>query len=54
MTTPDRFLADATGLYPLCDRTDCGLHLVRPGRTECNCDNDDGPLWTLPEEWRTK
>lgn len=50
----DRWLSDDAGIYPLCNRTDCGLHLVRPGRTECNCDDEGGPLWTLPDEWRTK
>lgn len=54
MNVPDRWITDGDNLWPLCNRTDCGLRVERPGRTRCHCDDEGGPLWTLPDEWRTK
>ena len=50
--TPDRHITDGHTIWPLCARTDCGLEITRPGHTQCRCDNDDGPLWELPETWK--
>jgi len=27
-----------------CKRQDCGLHVVRPGKVQCWCDEEGGPL----------
>lgn len=53
--TPDGWIDDGHGaMWPLCDRVGCGLHVVRPGHTECHCDNDDGAPWETPARWRKK
>lgn len=31
-----------------CRRPHCGLEVVRPGKAQCWCDDEDGPLWELP------
>ena len=30
--------------WTLCKRKDCGLHVVRPGKVQCWCDEEEGPL----------
>lgn len=43
-----------------CGRDDCGLEFVRPGKTQCECDFEDGPIELTPigyqvrevTEWR--
>jgi hypothetical protein len=32
--------------WNLCQRSDCGLHVVRPGKVQCWCDDEDGPLYS--------
>lgn len=34
-----RWIEDGFGNYwELCDREDCGLQIVRPGKVQCECD----------------
>ena len=35
------FVEDGFGSsWNLCDKKDCGLHVVRPGKVQCWCDNE--------------
>jgi hypothetical protein len=38
-------VSDGYQEWQLCDRKDCGLHVVRPGRTQCWCDEQQGPFY---------
>ena len=40
----NRTVSDGDCEWPLCARKDCGLHVVRPGKVQCWCDDTDGPL----------
>jgi hypothetical protein len=31
------------GAYPLCGREDCALEIVRPGKTQCSCEEEGEP-----------
>lgn len=33
-------------VWHLCDRANCGLEVVRPGKVQCWCDRGDGPLYS--------
>ena len=36
----DRTLYDGHGtIWEKCDRVDCGLHVVRPGKAQCPCED---------------
>lgn len=32
-------------VWKMCDRVNCGLHVVRPGKAQCWCDGDLGPFF---------
>jgi hypothetical protein len=35
------------GVWELCNRSNCGLEVVRPGKAQCWCDAGPGPLWEI-------
>jgi hypothetical protein len=39
-----RTITDGHCEWILCDRKDCGLHVVRPGKVQCWCDDEGGPV----------
>lgn len=42
-----REICDGFGsCWNLCQRSDCGLHIVRPGKVQCWCDDENGPLYS--------
>lgn len=44
-------LADGHGNeWSRCDRADCGLEIVRPGKVQCRCDGDDARVLILRAE----
>lgn len=43
----DRCVEDFFGDWiVLCDRENCGVEPVRPGKTQCWCDAENGPEWS--------
>lgn len=41
-------ISDGYQEWSMCDRKDCGLHVVRPGKVQCWCDDSEGPLYKSP------
>lgn len=40
----ERTIEDGFGsCWELCDRQDCGLQVVRPGKAQCDCNYDEDP-----------
>jgi hypothetical protein len=37
-------ITDGYQYWETCARKDCGLHVVRPGKVQCWCDDEGGPL----------
>lgn len=33
------------GIWKMCDRVNCGLQVVRPGKVQCWCDGGLGPFF---------
>jgi hypothetical protein len=41
-----RSIEDGFGnVWELCGRPDCELEVVRPGKVQCWCDIEDGPIY---------
>ena len=38
-------VTDGEQIWPLCKRQNCGLHVVRMGKVQCWCDEEDGPKY---------
>ena len=47
-----RTVEDGFGnVWSLCDRPNCALEVVRPGKVQCWCDSEDGPLWSRDDSF---
>jgi hypothetical protein len=40
----NKTISDGYQEWVKCDRKDCGLHVIRPGKVQCWCDDQQGPL----------
>ena len=40
-----RTVSDGYQEWHMCDRKDCGIHVVSPGKVQCWCDYNEGPLY---------
>jgi hypothetical protein len=41
----NKTISDGYQEWSKCSRQDCGLHVVRPGKVQCWCDNEEGPIY---------
>jgi hypothetical protein len=41
----EKTITDGEQIWLLCKRPDCGLHVVRMGKVQCWCDDEDGPKY---------
>lgn len=41
----NKTISDGYQEWSKCSRQDCGLHVVRPGKVQCWCDDEEGPIY---------